>query len=226
MKGLRIGSSEPVAAHEAPHRPVANPWRFRQDSGFSAFRGGEVHKDIERVFFTEDRIQARIGELAAEINAAYPDGDLLLVGVLSGSVLFLADLARALDRHVHLDFIAVSSYEGGRESTGVVRLLKDLSHNIEGRDVLLVEDIIDSGLTVKYLLDNLTTRHPRSVAVCGLLDKKEARIIDVPVRFVGFDVPNEFLVGYGLDYQQRYRNLPYVGVLKKEVFAEPRGGGN
>lgn len=182
-----------------------------------------MHHDIDRILFTEEQIQNRIRELAEEINAAYPAGDLLLVGVLSGSALFLADLARALDRHVHMDFIAVSSYEGGTESTGVVRLLKDLGQNIQGRDVLLVEDIIDSGLTVNYLMENLTTRHPKSVAVVSLLDKKSARTIDVPIRFAGFEVPNEFLVGYGLDYQQRYRNLPYVGVLKKEIFAGPGG---
>jgi hypoxanthine phosphoribosyltransferase len=181
-----------------------------------------MHSDIARILLTESQIQQRIQELAAEINAAYPEGEILLVGVLSGSVLFLGDLARALDRHVLIDFIAVSSYAGGTRSTGVVRLLKDLSLNIEGRDVILVEDIIDSGLTVNYLLENLTTRHPRSLAVCGLLDKKSARRQEVPVRFTGFEVPNEFLVGYGLDYRQRYRNLPYVGILKDSVYtAEP-----
>jgi hypoxanthine phosphoribosyltransferase len=126
-----------------------------------------------------------------------------------------------MDRHVTLDFIAVSSYEGGTQSTGVVRLLKDLSISIVGRDVILIEDIIDSGLTVNYLLENLSTRRPRSLSVCGLLDKKEARKKEVPVRFRGFDVPNEFLVGYGLDFRQRYRNLRYVGVLKPEIFQKP-----
>jgi hypoxanthine phosphoribosyltransferase len=176
-----------------------------------------VHGDIARILYSEDVLQARIRGLAEEINDAYPEGDLLLVGILSGSVLFLADLARALDRHVMMDFIAVSSYEGGTASTGVVRLLKDLSVNIEGKDVLLVEDIIDTGLTVNYLLENLSTRHPRSLAVCALLDKQSARTQPVPIRFTGFVVPNEFVVGYGLDYQQRYRNLPYVGVLRPEV---------
>lgn len=179
-----------------------------------------MHADIARILLTEEAIQTRIRSLAAEINEAYPTGDLLLVGVLSGSVLFMADLARALGRHVHMDFIAVSSYEGGTHSTGVVRLLKDLSLNIEGRDVLLIEDIIDTGLTVNYLIENLTTRHPRSLAVCGLLDKRTARRQPVPVRFAGFEVPNEFLVGYGLDYRQRYRNLPYVGVLKPEAYSQ------
>ena len=178
-----------------------------------------MHDDIERILLTEEQIQTRIRGLAAEINAAYPDDDPLLVGVLSGGVLFIGDLARALNRHVLLDFIAVSSYEGGTQSTGVVRLLKDLSMNIAGKDVILVEDIIDSGFTVNYLLENLSTRRPKSLVVCGLLDKKEARKREVPVRFKGFDVPNEFLVGYGLDYKQRYRNLPYVGVLKPRVFA-------
>ena len=182
-----------------------------------------MHKDIAKTLLSEEQIQARIRALAAEINAAYPDTgrpdtEPLLVGILSGSLLFLADLARALDRHVNMDFIAVSSYGGGTESTGVVRLLKDLNHSIGGRDVIIVEDIIDSGLTIKYLLDNLETRHPKSLAVCALLDKREARRIEVPVRFVGFPVPNEFLVGYGLDYQERYRNLRYVGVLKPEAY--------
>jgi hypoxanthine phosphoribosyltransferase len=180
-----------------------------------------VHTDIERILITEEQIQTRIRGIAAEINAAFPEDDPLLVGVLSGSVLFLGDLARAMDRHVTLDFIAVSSYEGGTHSTGVVRMLKDLGLNIEGRDVILVEDIIDSGLTVNYLLQNLTTRRPRSVQVCALLDKKDARKQEVPIRFKGFDVPDEFLVGYGLDYRQRYRNLPYVGVLKPSVFSAP-----
>lgn len=178
-----------------------------------------MHSDIARVLFSEAAIQERIRGMAREINEAYPTGDLLLVGVLSGSALFMADLARALDRHVHMDFISVSSYEGGTHSTGVVRMLKDLNLNIEGRDVLLVEDIIDTGLTVNYLLENLTTRRPKSLAVCALLDKKPARKQPVPIRFVGFDVPNEFLVGYGLDYRQRYRNLPYVGILKPEAYA-------
>ncbi|HEX7879431.1 MAG TPA: hypoxanthine phosphoribosyltransferase [Candidatus Eisenbacteria bacterium] len=181
-----------------------------------------MHDDIDRILYTDDDIQNRIRALARDINEAYPTGDLVLLGVLSGSLLFLADLARALDRHVIVDFIAVSSYEGGTQSTGVVRLLKDLSVNIEGKDVLLVEDIIDTGLTINYLIENLTTRHPRSLAVCALLDKAEARKAPVPIRFTGFTVPNEFLVGYGLDYQQRYRNLPYVGILKPRVF-QPAG---
>jgi hypoxanthine phosphoribosyltransferase len=186
-----------------------------------------VHGDIEKVLLTSEQIQARIRELAVEINKAYParpEGpDPVLVGVLSGSILFLGDLARALDRHVWMDFIAVSSYEGGTRSTGVVRLLKDMNLNIEGRDVILVEDIVDSGLTLGYLLENLSTRHPRSVAVCALLDKRAARKQEVPIRFVGFPVPEEFLVGYGLDYEQRYRNLPYVGVLKPSVFRRTAG---
>ena len=177
-----------------------------------------MHGDMARILYSSEEIQARIQTMAREINEAYPEGDLVLLGVLSGSLLFLADLARALDRHVILDFIAVSSYEGGTQSTGVVRMLKDVSVSIEGRDVLLVEDIIDTGLTINYLLENLTTRHPRSLAVCTLLDKVAARTAPVPIRFTGFEVPNEFLVGYGLDYQQRYRNLPYVGILKPEVF--------
>ncbi|MDZ4803721.1 MAG: hypoxanthine phosphoribosyltransferase [Candidatus Eisenbacteria bacterium] len=181
-----------------------------------------MHGDMARILYSSKDIQNRIQAMAREINEAYPEGDLVLLGVLSGSLLFLADLARALDRHVILDFIAVSSYEGGTQSTGVVRMLKDVSVSIEGRDVLLVEDIIDTGLTINYLLENLTTRHPRSLAVCALLDKVAARTAPVPIRFTGFEVPNEFLVGYGLDYQQRYRNLPYVGILKPEVFKLPQ----
>jgi len=166
-----------------------------------------------------DQIARRVSELAADITRDYAGRSPLLVGVLKGSVLFLADLVRQIDLDVRVDFISISSYgEGGR--SGVVRILKDLSSSIEGDDVVLVEDIIDTGLTVTYLLATLRARQPRSLEVCALLDKSVRRIIEVPIRYKGFDIPDEFVVGYGLDYQSRFRNLrSIVGVRDLEVLA-------
>jgi hypoxanthine phosphoribosyltransferase len=177
--------------------------------------------DIASVLITEQDIHAKVGELAKEIAADQPaddPSDLLLVGVLKGAVMFMTDLARALPVPVQLEFMAVSSYGSATSSSGVVRILKDLDRDIAGRDVLIVEDIIDSGLTLSWLRKNLMARNPKSLEVCTLLRKPDAIRVDVPVRYVGFDIPNEFVVGYGLDFAERYRDLPYIGTLKPEVY--------
>ena len=182
--------------------------------------------DISRVILDEATIQGRIAALGAQIAADYRGRDLLVVGVLSGSFLFIADLVRHIDMPLAIDFIAVSSYGDRTRSSGVVRMLKDLNQPIAGRDVLLVEDIIDTGLTLSYLIDNLRTRHPSSLAIATLLDKKEARVVKIDTAYVGFTCPNEFVVGYGLDYRGRYRNLPYIGVLRPEVYGGGEGNGD
>ena len=166
------------------------------------------------------RSSARIAELGAEISADYAGRDLLLVGVLKGAVFFMADLMRHLTVPCEIDFMAISSYGASTDSSGVVRILKDLDINIEGRHVLVVEDIIDSGLTLSYLMRNLEAREPASLEVCALLTKPERREIDVPVRYMGFEIPNRFVIGYGLDFAERYRNLPYVGVLDESLVLE------
>ncbi len=181
-----------------------------------------LHHDIARVLLDHDRIQARVRELAMQIDRDYAAADdLLLVGVLKGSVMFIVDLARSLQRLLALDFIAISSYGKSTETSGVVRVLKDLDSDIGGRHVLIVEDIVDSGLTLAYLRENLQRRNPASLRVCALLDKPERRTADVTVDYIGFHIPNEFVVGYGLDYAERYRNLPYIGVLRPEVYTAP-----
>jgi hypoxanthine phosphoribosyltransferase len=176
--------------------------------------------DIASVLITEDDIRAKVDELAKQIAGDRPSGqsDLLLVGVLKGAVMFMTDLARALPVPVQLEFMAVTSYGSAVSSSGVVRILKDLDRDIAGRDVLIVEDIIDSGLTLSWLRKNLMARNPASLQVCTLLRKPDAIRVDVPVRYVGFDIPNEFVVGYGLDFAERYRDLPYIGTLKPEVY--------
>lgn len=179
------------------------------------------HPDIARVLLTSQQIQARVAELGRQIAGDYADVDeLLLVGVLKGSVVFIVDLARQIDLPLAMDFIAISSYGQSTESSGVVRLLKDLDSDIQDRHVLIVEDIIDSGLTLAYLLDQLERRNPASLRICSLLNKPERRTTDVRVDYLGFDIPNEFVVGYGLDYAERYRNLPFIGILKPEVYAQ------
>jgi hypoxanthine phosphoribosyltransferase len=180
-----------------------------------------MRNDIAKILIPAEQIQARVRELGAQISAAYAEEeDLLLVGVLKGCVMFMVDLARSIDRHVALDFIAVASYGASTESSGVVRVLKDLDTDIAGRNVLIVEDIIDSGLTLDYLRSQLLRRNPASLRICTLLNKPERRTSDVPVDYIGFDIPNEFVVGYGLDFAERYRNLPYIGVLKPEIYSE------
>ena len=169
-----------------------------------------VRDAVGEILIEQEPLQARIAELGAEISREYEGRDLLLVGVLKGAVFFMADLMRELTVTCEIDFMAISSYGAATDSSGVVRILKDLDANIAGRDVLVVEDIIDSGLTLSYLMRNLGARKPASLEICALLTKPERREIDVPVRYVGFEIPNRFVVGYGLDYAERYRNLEYI----------------
>ena len=177
-----------------------------------------VEGDLVNILFTEEQIQTRLGELAERIRADYEGEELLLVGVLRGAVMVMADLARALDRHLEMDFMAVSSYGSGTKSSGVVRILKDLDTDISGRHVLVVDEIIDTGLTLSWLISNLRSRGPASVEVAAMLRKPDAAKVEVDVRYVGFDIPNEFVVGYGLDYAEKYRTLPFVGTLAPHVY--------
>jgi len=170
---------------------------------------------IGEILVGADELERRVVELGAEISADYEGKDLVMIGVLKGAVLFLADLMRSLEVPCEIDFIAVSSYGSSTDSSGVVRILKDLDASIEGRDVLLIEDIVDSGLTLHYLLKSLRARNPRSVEVCALLTKPERRRVDLPIRYVGFEIENKFAIGYGLDHGQRYRNLRYVAALQE-----------
>jgi len=178
----------------------------------------DLGDDLQKVLLTEEQIQQRIRELAADIDRDYAGRDVLLVGVLKGAVMVMADLSRALHSPATMDWMAVSSYGSGTKSSGVVRILKDLDRDITGRDVLVVEDIVDSGLTLSWLRRNLESRGATSVEVCALLRKPDAAQVDVHVRYVGFDIPSEFVVGYGLDYNERYRNLPFVGTLAPHVY--------
>ena len=178
----------------------------------------ETVKDaVGEILIEQEPLQARIAELGAEISREYDGRDLLLVGVLKGAVFFMADLMRELTIPCEIDFMAISSYGAATDSSGVVRILKDLDANIAGRDVLVVEDIIDSGLTLSYLMRSLKARKPASLEICALLTKPERREIEVPVKFVGFEIPNKFVIGYGLDFAERYRNLPYVAVLHPDL---------
>ena len=180
----------------------------------------ELESAVTDILIGEEALVQRIAELGEEISADYAGRDLLLVGVLKGAVFFMADLMRGLSIPCEIDFMAISSYGDSTDSSGVVRILKDLDINIEGRDVLVVEDIIDSGLTLSYLVRNLEAREPASLEVCALLTKPDRREIDVPVRYTGFEIPNRFVIGYGLDFAERYRNLPYVGVLDESLVLE------
>lgn len=179
----------------------------------------DVESDITEVLFTQEQIHEKIAELARQIEADYAGEDLLIVGVLKGAVMVMADLARELRMHITMDWMAVSSYGSGTQSSGVVRILKDLDTDLSGRKVLIVEDIIDSGLTLSWLQANLRSRGPESVEICTLLRKPEALKVEVDVRYVGFDIPNAFVVGYGLDYAERYRNLRSIGVLAPHVYS-------
>jgi hypoxanthine phosphoribosyltransferase len=170
-------------------------------------------ESIGEILVQPDELEHRVRELGAEISRDYAGRDLLLIGVLKGAVFFLADLMRNIDVPCEVDFMAVSSYGSSTDSSGVVRILKDLDAPLEGRDVLIVEDIVDSGLTLQYLMRTLETRGPASLEVCALLTKPERRLAEVPSRYVGFEIPDKFAIGYGLDYAERYRNLPYVAVL-------------
>ncbi len=180
----------------------------------------ELESAVGEVLIDAETLNGRIAELGAEVSADYEGRDLLLIGVLKGAVFFMADLMRRLTIPCEVDFMAISSYGASTDSSGVVRILKDLDINIEGRDVLVVEDIIDSGLTLSYLMRNLESREPATLEVCALLTKPGRREIDVPVRYVGFEIPNRFVIGYGLDFGERYRNLPYVAVLSDDALPE------
>jgi hypoxanthine phosphoribosyltransferase len=180
----------------------------------------ELERAVGEILLDEERIQERVRELGREISIDYAGRELLLVGVLKGAVFFMADLMRSITVPCEIDFMAISSYGASTDSSGVVRILKDLDINIEGRHVLVVEDIIDSGLTLSYLLRNLESRQPASLEVCALLTKPERREIEVEVGYVGFEIPNRFVIGYGLDFAERYRNLRYVGVLHDELMPE------
>jgi hypoxanthine phosphoribosyltransferase len=179
----------------------------------------DMGDDLERVLLTEEQLGSRLDEIAAQIDADYAGKDVLLVGVLKGAVMVMADLARRLHSPVQMDWMAVSSYGSGTKSSGVVRILKDLDADLHGRHVLIVEDIIDSGLTLSWLVANLRSRGPESVEIATMLRKPEAAKVEVDVRYVGFEIPNEFVVGYGLDYAERYRNLPFVGTLAPHVYS-------
>jgi len=180
----------------------------------------ELEQAVGEILIDADALRTRIAELGDEISAEYAGRELLLIGVLKGAVFFMADLMRHLTVPCEVDFMAISSYGAQTDSSGVVRILKDLDINIEGRHVLVVEDIIDSGLTLSYLMRNLESREPASLEICALLTKPARREIDVPVRWIGFEIPNKFVIGYGLDFAERYRNLPYVGVLSDELMPE------
>jgi hypoxanthine phosphoribosyltransferase len=180
----------------------------------------ELDRAVGEILIDADSLRGRIAELGEEISSHYAGRDLLLIGVLKGAVFFMADLMRHLTVPCEVDFMAISSYGDSTDSSGIVRILKDLDINIEGRHVLVVEDIIDSGLTLSYLMRNLESREPATLEVCALLTKPARREIDVPVRYVGFEIPNKFVVGYGLDFAERYRNLPYVAVLSQELIPQ------
>ena len=180
---------------------------------------GELSPDISEVLFTAEQIQSRVNALAAEISAEYRDKNPVLVGVLKGVLFFMADLLKALPIAAEVDFLSVANYSTDSRAQGLVRLVKDLETPIEGRHILFVEDVIDTGLTLNYLLRTLRARQPASLEVCVLFNKPDKRLIDIPLRFKGFDIPDRFVVGYGLDFREKYRNLPYVGSLKPSVIS-------
>ena len=177
-----------------------------------------LNKDIQNVLFTQEQLQARVREIADEIQRDYAGKEIMLISVLRGSFIFMADLCRAIDLPCTLDFMSVSSYGKGTSSSGQVQITKDLSEDISGRHIIVVEDILDSGNTLSYLLKILEHRHPASIRLCTLLDKPERRVKPVQVHYSGFTIPDAFVVGYGLDYAEKYRNLPYIGILKPEVY--------
>lgn len=178
-------------------------------------------KDIEKVYYSEETLAEIVNRLGKQISEDYKDKNLLLVSVLKGSVIFMADLMRAITVPCEIDFMCVSSYQSGTKSSGVVKIIKDLDINLEGKDVLIVEDILDSGRTLSYLKTIIAGRNPSSIKICTLLDKPERRVVpDLVADYSGAEVPDEFVVGYGLDYDEKYRNLPYIGVLKEEIYSE------
>lgn len=176
--------------------------------------------DVKEVLYSENDLALRVKELADAIQSDYRDKELLVIGVLKGANIFMGDLIRKIELPIQIDFIAASSYGSSTESSGVVKIVKDLDYSIEGKHVLIVEDIIDSGLTLKYLEENFLSRKPASLEICTLLDKPERRKANIAVKYVGFEIPDEFIVGYGIDYAEKYRNLPYVATLKPEVYTK------
>ncbi|MEY3103730.1 MAG: hypoxanthine phosphoribosyltransferase [Actinobacteria bacterium] len=177
-----------------------------------------VQSDIEKVIVNEEQLQNRLKEIARQIENDYKDQDLLLIGVLKGAVMVMADLTRHINRHVEIDWMAVSSYGSGTKSSGVVRILKDLDRDITGKNVLIIEDIVDTGLTLDWLSQNLKSRGAGSVEIMTVLRKPDAAIVKVDVRYVGFDIPKDFVIGYGLDFNEKYRNLPFIAVLAKHMY--------
>ncbi|MDD2431555.1 MAG: hypoxanthine phosphoribosyltransferase [Firmicutes bacterium] len=174
--------------------------------------------DLEKIIISQEQLENRVQELGKQLTKDYQDKQLIVIGILRGATIFLADLVREIDLQMEIDFMAVSSYGLATKSSGVVRIIKDLESTIAGRDVLIVEDIVDSGLTLKYIVENLQSRKPNSIEICTLLDKPARRVEGIDVKYNGFVIPDEFVVGYGLDYAERYRNLPYIGVLKPEIY--------
>ena len=182
--------------------------------------GNDMLKDIDRILISEEELSQIVKELGAKITEDYKDKNLLLVSILKGSVTFMADLMREINIPCNIDFMAVSSYGSGTKSSGVVKIIKDLDSSIEGKDLLIVEDILDSGRTLNYIKEILLARNPKSIRICTLFDKPERRDVNLYADYIGSKVPNEFIVGYGLDYTEYYRNLPYIGVLKESVYSE------
>lgn len=177
-----------------------------------------MRNDVKEILYDENTLIKRIEEIGKEISKDYSGKELVLIGVLKGSVLFMSDLLKKIEIPCTMDFMAVSSYGNSTQSSGVVRILKDLDYQIEGKDVLIVEDIIDTGVTLKYLVEYLKARKPNSLEICCLLNKQERRKVEISAKYLGFEVPDYFLVGYGLDYAEKYRNLPYIGILKEEIY--------
>lgn len=178
-----------------------------------------MENDLAKILLSEEQIKDKVTELGSKISKDYAGQDLLVVGILKGAVIFMSDLIREIAIPINIDFMAVSSYGKSTESSGAVRILKDLDTSIEGRNVLIVEDIVDTGLTLKYLMENLESRNPKSVKICTFLNKPERRKVEIEAQYNGFIIPDEFVVGYGLDFSEKYRNLPYVGILKPEAYA-------
>lgn len=207
---------------ESPLRsPLANSSRVGAVPRLTEFMDtGAYANDIEQVLLSREEIQGRVEELGARITADYEGRDLLLVGVLKGAFVLMADLSRHIGLPLEFDFMAVSSYGAATQTSGVVRILKDLDHEIAGKHVLLVEDIVDSGLTLSYLLKNLRTRRPASLEVCALMQKKDVQQVPLDIKYRAFDIPPVFVVGYGLDFGERFRNLPFVGTLRPEVYRD------
>lgn len=215
-RGGSVTRRGPIAACTGVNRTSGRGGRLNR---LPPVDDAHVSNDLTRVLYTPEDLDGRLKEIAADIDETYRDKNLLLVGVLSGAVMVMADLSRALTIHCEMDWMAISSYGSGTQSSGVVRILKDLNTDIEGRDVLVVEDIIDTGLTLSYLISNLRSRNPASLEIMTMFRKPEAARSSVDVRWVGYDIPNEFVVGYGLDYDGRYRNLRSVGTLAPHVYS-------